>query len=503
MFDALLICITAFGTGFAAAWALGSRTREQLADVRARADEQALAAAEKLELVADTKSSLANAFKALSAEALNTNNQSFLQLATASLEKFQERAQGDLEARQKAVDALVQPIRESLEKVDGKLGEIEKTRQSAYSALNEQLRGLVETHLPMLRSETSNLVKALRQPNVRGRWGEMQLKRVVEMAGMLDHCDFVEQQSGASEDGRLRPDLIVKLPGGKQIVIDAKAPIAAYLEAAEATDDDAARGAPRAARAASARAHDRARPQGVLGHVQPDAGVRGHVPARRDVLQRGARRAIRQLIEFGVNEKVVPATPTTLIALLRAVAYGWRQEALALNAQEVADLGKQLYERIASLAAHWSDVGDKLERGRGLVQQERRRARVPRARHGPEARRAQGRAGRRRDRSVAPGRGAAAHAAGAGARGRASRAARSSASLASSSSTSARAQAARFTIPVAMFGLSGFTSTERSRGLTTRSISSMATAPSSTSSPSTSAPMNPVRFLKRTSSGPT
>jgi DNA recombination protein RmuC len=361
VFDALLICITAFATGFAAAWALGSRTREQLADVRARADEQALAAAEKLELVTDARSSLANAFKALSAEALSTNNQSFLQLATASLERFQERAQGDLEARAKAVDSLVQPIRESLTKVDGKLGEIERTRASAYASLNEQLRGLVETHLPMLRSETSNLVKALRQPTVRGRWGEMQLKRVVEMAGMLEHCDFVQQPTGTSEDGRLRPDLIVKLPGGKQVVIDAKAPIAAYLEAAEASDDDA-RAAHLARHAQLVRSHIISLGRKAYWDTFTPTPEFVILFLPGEMFFSAALESDPELIELGVNEKVVLATPTTLIALLRAVAYGWRQEALALNAQEVADLGKQLYERIASLAAHWSDVGDKLEK---------------------------------------------------------------------------------------------------------------------------------------------
>jgi DNA recombination protein RmuC len=331
----------------------------EISQIRARAEEQSKAAAEKLKLLADAEASLSNAFKALSAEALNSNSQNFLQLATASLEKFQEKAKSDLEAREKAVDALVQPIRESLQKVDGKLGEIEKARESAYSALNEQLRGLVETHLPMLRSETSNLVKALRQPTVRGRWGEIQLKRVVEMAGMLEHCDFVEQQSSATEDGRLRPDLIVKLPGGKQIIIDAKAPLTAYLEAAEATDDDSRR-LHLVRHAQQVRAHMAALGRkGYWDSFEPTPElVVMFLPG--EMFFSAALQADPELIEFGVNEKVVPATPTTLIALLRAIAYGWRQEALALNAQEVAQLGKQLFDRISNLADHWNDVGQRL-----------------------------------------------------------------------------------------------------------------------------------------------
>lgn len=338
---------------------LNAEQQAEIRDVRARADEQARASAEKLRLLSDAETSLSNAFKALSAEALKSNNQNFLQLATASLEKFQEKAKGDLEARQKAVDSLVQPIRESLVKVDGKLGEMEKSRESAYSALNEQLRGLVETHLPMRRSETSNLVKALRQPTVRGRWGEMQLRRVVEMAGMLEHCDFVEQQSSTTEDGRLRPDLIVKLPGGKQIVIDAKAPVSAYLEAAEATDDET-RQIHLAKHAQQVRAHMTALGRKAYWETftpTPELVVM-FLPG--EMFFSAALQQDAELIEFGVHEKVVPATPTTLIALLRAVAYGWRQEALALNAQEVAQLGKQLYERIATLADHWSDVGQRL-----------------------------------------------------------------------------------------------------------------------------------------------
>ena len=183
MFDSLLIFITAFAGGFAVAFMLGSRTREQLAATKARAEEQANAAADKLEFVADAKASLKDEFKALSADALSATSRSFLELANENLEKIHERAQGDLDARRKAVDTLVQPIVESLVKVDGKLGEIELKRERAYAALNEQLRGLVETHLPMLHNETAKLVQSLRQPATRGQWGEMQLRRVVEAAG--------------------------------------------------------------------------------------------------------------------------------------------------------------------------------------------------------------------------------------------------------------------------------------------------------------------------------
>ena len=336
------------------------RRQAEISELTARAEEQGAATAEKLRLLSDAEASLSNAFKAMSAQALEANNQNFLHLATASLEKFQQKAHGDLEAREKAVDALVLPIRESLQKVDGRLVEMERLRESAYSALNEQLRGLVETHIPMLRSETSNLVKALRQPNVRGRWGEMQLRRVVEMAGMVEHCDFLEQHSSSTEDGCLRPDLVVKLPGGKQIVVDAKAPVSAYLEAVEAPDEET-RQAQLIRHAQQVRSH-----MTSLGRKSyweafkptPEIVVM-FLPG--EMFFSAALEQDRELIEFGVNEKVVAATPTTLIALLRSVAYGWRQEALALNAQQVAQNGKDLYERVLTLASHWGDMGSKLE----------------------------------------------------------------------------------------------------------------------------------------------
>src|SRR5690606_38903935 len=190
-----------------------TQTKERSAALDAQLREQSKAFQEQAKLLKDAQGALSDTFKALSSDALKSNNQVFLELAKATLEKFQESARGDLDARGRAVDDLVKPLKESLQKVDGKLGEIEKARVSSYAALSEQLKGLVETHLPMLRNETANLVKALRQPTTRGRWGELQLKRVVEIAGMLDHCDFVEQENRTTEEGRLRPDLIVKLPG--------------------------------------------------------------------------------------------------------------------------------------------------------------------------------------------------------------------------------------------------------------------------------------------------
>ena len=333
--------------------------KAERAELTERLEREREAADEKLKLLDEAREKLADAFKGLSADALSRNNESFLKLARENLERFQHQAKDDLTARHKAIEQLTGPIRERLEKFDTKLDGLEQARTSAYSALNQQVNDLLQTHLPRLHRETADLVKALRQPQARGRWGELQLRRVVEMAGMLEHCDFDEQVSQTTDGGRLRPDLIVHLPGGRQVVVDAKAPVDAYLRAVEAQDEDA-RKAALVDHARQVRTHvGQLAKKSYFDQFDPSPEfVVLFVPG--EAFFSAALAEDAGLIEYGAENRVIPASPTTLIALLKAVSYGWRQEAMAQNAAEVAALGKELYERIGTLSDHWSKVGKSL-----------------------------------------------------------------------------------------------------------------------------------------------
>ena len=304
--------------------------------------------------------SLRETFRALSDEALKSNNQAFLDLAETRLRDARTAATADIEQRKVAIEHLLAPMAKTLGDVDREIREAERRRTEAGAQLLQRIASL-DTAGQDLRAQTGKLVDALKRPGVRGRWGELQLKRVVELAGMVQHCDFEEQHTVMDGDGdrRMRPDVIIRLPGGKHVVIDAKAPLDAYLKALEAPDE-ASRQALLCEHARQVRSHVlQLSAKGYAAHVPSPDFVVMFLPG--EIFASAALEQDPELIEFGVEQPVVPASPTTLIALLRAVSYSWQQEAMEENARKISDLGRQLYEAVRSLGNHFDTLGARLK----------------------------------------------------------------------------------------------------------------------------------------------
>jgi DNA recombination protein RmuC len=335
----------------------GQLAEARTAEVRlaAELEHQRRSADERAAGFAETRQQLTGEFARLSALALQQNNEQFLQLADTRLNETRQAADGELAKRQAAIEQLLKPIGEQLGKYEAGMQRLEVERQRAYTSLTEQMKHLSTSH-DQLQKETRNLVTALRSPQTRGRWGELQLRRVVEMAGMLEHCDFDEQVTSDADSGRLRPDMVVHLPGGKNVAVDAKVPMQAFLDANEA-EDETTRRMHLANHGRQLKAHvDALAKKEYWKQVDPSPEfVVAFVPG--DPLLTTALEHVPGLMEHAVANHVLLATPTSLIALLRAVAYGWQQDSMAESAREVQQLGAELYQRLSVLGDHFAGVG--------------------------------------------------------------------------------------------------------------------------------------------------
>ena len=360
LIPALLLAVIsgALGVYFYLAGKL-ARLRNEYAQLETELGHERMRALEKQAALEQLNSQLKDTFNAMATEALNSNNEQFLRLAKESLGQFHIKAEGELEKREKAVENLVKPIRDALEKTEKQVERMESGRQQAHGALTKHLETMAESHR-LLQSETRNLVQALRRPEVRGQWGELTLKRLAELAGMVEHCDFQEQASVQTDNGQQRPDMIVRMPDKREIIVDAKTPLDAYLSAVEAVNDEE-----RKTRLQQHARNVRARIRELSSKSywqqfrhSPDFVVL-FIPG--DQFLSAALDVDHTLIEDALSQNVILATPTSFVALLRAIAYGWRQEVLAENAEVIREVGQDLYGRLATFAEHLSRLGRSLD----------------------------------------------------------------------------------------------------------------------------------------------